>query len=239
MPHRRPLIRLLRWGGALCVGLLAVVGGLGMRAPGLISVAVAGVLAAAVVVGMARDGTGRERHPVVSPAVQAGAWTVALLLALIGLTVLAGGVLALLTGAIGALAWLAVRVARSGPRWPGRSADPAPSPAGREVLFLPGAAAEGSRPTTAERTSPVPGLPTAALGREWLRTSAALGGRLSAAERQALVRRRAETLDELERRDPAGFATWLAAGPAPGSDPSAYIRGASAEGDQAAGSDAA
>ncbi|WP_324275897.1 hypothetical protein [Blastococcus brunescens] len=99
--------------------------------------------------------------------------------------------------------------------------------------------AAGRSSSAAERTSSVAALPTPALGREWLRTSAALTGRLGPVERQALVRRRAETLDELERRDPAGFARWLAEGPAPGSDPAAYVRGRSTQGDAAAGSDAA
>jgi hypothetical protein len=42
--------------------------------------------------------------------------------------------------------------------------------------------------------------------------------------RQSLVRRRQETLDELERRDPEGFARWLASGAAVDSDPAAYVQ---------------
>lgn len=40
-----------------------------------------------------------------------------------------------------------------------------------------------------------------------------------------LVRRRQEYLDELERRNPAGFARWLYAGARPASDPSRYLLG--------------
>ena len=87
---------------------------------------------------------------------------------------------------------------------------------------------------------PVSALPTEVLGREWLRTTAALSGRLDPAARQTIVRRREETLDELERRDPGGFARWLAAGP--GSDPAQFVRGdvrGDIRGDTAAGTDAA
>ena len=39
-----------------------------------------------------------------------------------------------------------------------------------------------------------------------------------------LVAARQRYLDEFERRDPAGFQQWLAAGPQPDSDPSQYLR---------------
>ncbi|OMQ13785.1 hypothetical protein A7K94_0221150, partial [Modestobacter sp. VKM Ac-2676] len=71
-------------------------------------------------------------------------------------------------------------------------------------------------------------------GQEWVRTSAALGQVREPRARQELVRRRQEALDELERRDPAGFARWLAEGATVDSDPAVYVSG-----DPAAGSDAA
>jgi hypothetical protein len=37
------------------------------------------------------------------------------------------------------------------------------------------------------------------------------------------VRRRQEALDELERRDPAGFARWLASGATVDDDPTLYV----------------
>ena len=46
-------------------------------------------------------------------------------------------------------------------------------------------------------------------------------------------------LDELERRDPAGFERWLAAGPTLASDPAGYVRGGPLRGDPAADTDAA
>jgi hypothetical protein len=88
------------------------------------------------------------------------------------------------------------------------------------------------------RDLPVTQLPTAALGTEWLRTTSALAGRLQPAVRASIVRRRQETLDELERRDPLGFARWMAGGPAPGSNPAQFVHG-DVHGDRAAGSDAA
>ncbi len=74
------------------------------------------------------------------------------------------------------------------------------------------------------------GLSTGALGREWLRTAAALESAGGAEARSQLVQWRREALDELERRDPAGFARWLAAGATVDSDPAQYVRGDSSAG---------
>lgn len=73
--------------------------------------------------------------------------------------------------------------------------------------------------------TPVADLSTGALGREWLRTAGALGAELEPGTRQHVVRRRQDTLDELERRDPAGFARWLADGARVDSDPATWVRG--------------
>jgi hypothetical protein len=67
-----------------------------------------------------------------------------------------------------------------------------------------------------------------------VRTTAALAGRLEPAARREIVRRRAEALDELERRDPSGFARWLTAERGPRSDPADFVRG-----DRTMGTDAA
>jgi hypothetical protein len=55
-------------------------------------------------------------------------------------------------------------------------------------------------------------LPTPALAREWQRTTVALESAWGPAAWDDVVRRRQELLDELERRNPDGFARWLAAG---------------------------
>jgi hypothetical protein len=161
-----------------------------------------------------------------------------------GLVVLAGGVVAtLVTGLAlsGVLAMWLLRAQRRGG---------AVSSAGMSSGGVPSAGVPTTAPTSsltplppvrgggwADRGRlPVGALPTEVLGREWLRTTAALAGRLEPTARQTIVRRREETLDELERRDPGGFARWLAAGP--GSDPAQFVRG-DVRGDQAAGTDAA
>jgi hypothetical protein len=74
-------------------------------------------------------------------------------------------------------------------------------------------------------STPVSLMATLTLGREWSRTSVALTTRLEPAARQAVVQRRQQVLDELERRDPAGFARWLVAAPDGDNDPAGFVRG--------------
>jgi hypothetical protein len=229
VPVRGPLTRLLWWTGGLAAGALAVVGGLGLRGPGLVAVGVAAMLAACTAVGIARDVPGSDHRSLLEAAVQAAAWTVGILLALGGVAVLAGGLAAVSAAATVALAWWAVRLSRARGRRAGSvAARTAPAV---DVPFLPVPDAGGLQS--------VSGLTTPALGREWLRTTAALRGRLSPSERSALVRRREQTLDELERRDPAGFARWLADGPSPASDPATYLEFRPVQDDPTAGTDAA
>jgi len=71
---------------------------------------------------------------------------------------------------------------------------------------------------------------TAELGREWLRTTEAIAEPLDPDTHQSIVRRRSEALDELERRDPAGFSRWLADGSRSGSDPAEFVRPLAPEG---------
>lgn len=243
MPLRGPFVRLLWWIGVLGAGVLAVVGGIGLGGPGVVAVGVAGMLAACVAVGVARDAPTHDRRSVLESAVQASAWTVVLLLVLAGVVALAGGLVALLAGAVGVTAWLLSRVtwSRKGAARSTRAPEAPSSPMGVEVLLLPVPPPEGAALSdpVVPASSPVSVLTTPALGREWIRTQAALGRRLTTADRASLVRRRQETLDELERRDPAGFARWLADGAAPGIDPAAYVHGRRVHGDPTAGTDAA
>jgi len=235
---RRPLVRLLWWTGALGGGLLAVVGGLGLRGAGLVAVGVAAMLAASTAVGITRDEPGSDGRAVVEAAVQAAAWTTGVLLALAGVATLVGGLVALLTGVLGGLVWLVVRFRRSWTPLPTARPSATNPPLGADVLLLPPPDHRGT-PAPQSPPSALSTLTTAALGREWLRTTAALSGRLPATDRAALVRRREETLDELERRDPAGFARWLADGPVPGSDPAGYVQARPVHEDPTAGTDAA
>jgi hypothetical protein len=214
---RSALVLLVLLGAAL-----AAVGGLSLGGSGLVAVVLAAVVTACLGAGIAREGGSPEpRQAAVDAAWRTAAGTVAVLLVLSGCTVLAGGaVTALLAGcALGALL----------SRWALRSARTERSGRGAAVVPLAGLDCR-----------PVGALSVEALGREWLRTSAALaqaGGPVAGQAliaRQTLGARREEALDELERRDPAGFARWLAEGATVDSDPARYVSG-----DPAAGYDAA
>jgi hypothetical protein len=227
LSERGPFARVLLWLALSGAGALAVIGGLAARGPGLVAVGVAGTLAASAAAGIARESPRRGLSPL-DAAVQAAGWTVGALLALVGAAVLVGGWVAVLAAGLVAGLFLVLRAGRW--RTPVTAAvPPAPTmpperPMGLEVLLLP-------------VPPPVTAMTTQALGREWLRTTAALEGRLRPAVREAVVLRRQEALDELERRDAAGFARWLAA--APGSDPAEYVRGRALPGGSAAETDAA
>jgi hypothetical protein len=228
---RGPLARSLAVAGLICGGLVALSGGIALGSSGLVAVGVAGAVSAALAAGVAREAPEGSRASAVDAAWKAAAWTVGGLLVVSGLVVLAGGVVAaLVTGLAlaGAGGWWLLRTRRArGGAVPPVLASAGPALGARPAgAFRPGV----TRPEAAPL--PVAALPTPVLGREWLRTTAALAGRLDPAARQAVVRRREETLDELERRDPAGFARWLAESPA--GDPARFVRG-----DQAAGTDAA
>ncbi len=235
MPHRRSLPRPVLVTGLIVAGLVAVVGGLALRGPGLVAVAVAGALAACLGWGTAREAPGPSARSNTEAAVLAAAWTVGVLLVLTGTSVLAGGVAAALLAGAAAVTALVVWVART----PKDDAAPAGPP------FSYGSSA-AARPavlrrefsSAARELPPVRSLSTEELGREWLESTAALAGRLDPAARSSVVLRRQEALDELERRDPAGFLRWLTTGPVPDRDPSDFVRGRTA-GDSAAGTDAA
>src|SRR5688572_3762602 len=161
MPVRGPLVRLLRWSGVLAGGALAVIGGLGLRGPGLVAVGVAALLATCAAVGITRDAPGSDHRAVLEAAVQAAAWTTGILLGLAGVAALAGGLVALTAGATGAIAWLATRSLGSGARTAGLvrpSAEPSWA-AGAEVLLLPVPPPEEG--TATGSGAPVSGMTTA------------------------------------------------------------------------------
>jgi hypothetical protein len=229
-----PLARVLTWAGLGCAGFLAVAGGLVLRGPGLVAVCVGGLLAGCTAAGLAREATGPRRRSTLESAVQAAAWTVCGLLILSGIAASAGGVVATLSvGA--ALAVLLIRVRRRRPAAGSTVVRPSVAPqwpSAAEVLLRPVPPPDGAESSgrfdgmgSARVLPPVAGLTTRELGREWARTTEALAGRLDTGVRAALVRRREQALDELERRDPDGFTRWLAVGPVVGSDPADYVRG--------------
>jgi hypothetical protein len=226
----------LVWAVVLLCGAVAVAGGLALRGPEVVAVGVAGVLAGCMAAGVAREapaGT-RSRSPL-EMAASVGAATVGTLLVLAGIAALAGGAVTALTVVAALVVGLVVRLSRgSGPA--------ARSSADHAVAPRRPSADRAAHPRAAELAGllpPVAVLTTAELGQEWTRTTAVLAGPLDPAAREALVARREETLDELERRDPAGFARWLGAGPTLSSDPAGYVHGGPLRGDPAADTDAA
>jgi hypothetical protein len=225
--YRRPLARVLLGGVLLGGGALAVAGGLALRGPGLIGVGLAATLAACTAAGIARESPARTRGSALEAAVWAAGCTAGLMLVVAGIATLAGEGAAVLAVAAGLLAFLVVRGLRGRRARPGSGehhpTSPDPAPAAQVERFF----------------RPVAALSTRALGEEWVRTTAALAGRLAPAARQALVARREEALDELERRDPDGFGRWLAAAPTLGSDPADFVRGGPAQRGPVADTDAA
>lgn len=235
MPIRARLPRVLMWGAALLCGSVAVAGGLSLQGPELVAVGVAGALAGCMAAGIARETPAASRsRSTVEAAVSAGAGTVGVLLVLAGIAALVGGAVAFLTVGAVALGLFVVRLVRvRGTAASSESGLPAALP--HPALTRPA----GPSPELAGLLPPVAVLSTSDLGQEWLRTNAILAGRLGAAARASLVARREEALDELERRDPAGFARWMAAGPTLTSDPAGYVSGGPLRGDPAADTDAA
>ena len=235
MRNRSPLARFLLGLGLVCGGLLALAGALALGASGLVAVGVAGGVAAALAAGVARETPGCDRGTVRESAVRAGACAVCLLLMVSGTAAIAGGVVAAAATGLAAVAGLGYWVLRrSRVRANGQPPAAAAGAGGTVHLWAPPAV----RPVQSPEpwTGPVSSLPTSTLGHEWLRTTAALAGRLDPATRAEIVRRRQEALDELERRDPVGFANWLLAGST--GDPAQYVH-RNVRGDQAAGTDAA
>jgi hypothetical protein len=235
---RGPVGRFLLAVGLVLAGLVLVVGGLALPPAGRVAAVVAGGVAAALAAGVVRESPDRPgRRSVAEVAWQSAAGTVGAVLLIAGIAALAGGVVAALVTGAAVIAAAVILARRAITRTAGAPGSRASAPQAAASAVPPA----WPRPTAAARAlPPVSGLPTWALGREWQRTTTALAVRMPPAVRESIVRRRQETLDELERRDPSGFARWLAAGPVPGSDPAQYVRGdARRLGDHAAGTDAA
>jgi hypothetical protein len=224
VPVPRPVMRSVLLVGVLVAAVFATVGGLALRAPGVVAVGVAGLLAGLTAAAIAHDAPGHTLRSTVEAAALAIAGTVGVLLVVSGSAAMLGGPVTVGLLAAAVLAWLL----RSGRR---SDAAGARAPRGRAAVPEVVALTRVAEPVD---PGPVSALSTAALGREWLRTSAALAGGLGAAARRSIVERREATLDELERRDPDGFARWISTGPAPGSDPSVFVRGGPVAGTEAA-----
>jgi hypothetical protein len=219
--NRGPVARALLGLGVVCVAVIVLASSIVLHGLNLLLVLIASALSA-FVAGVVRN---HSRAAAVEAAVMAAAGTASAIFVVTGIVVLAGGYVAtLVTGlavATGGAGWLwRARCARA------RTRGTVPAPGGDSRALVPA--------WLAHPQPPVSLLPTSDLGSEWLRTTSALACQVDAAARQNIIRRRQETLDELERRDPAGFARWLAAGAASDSDPATFVRG-----ERTTGSDAA
>ncbi|MCU1670235.1 MAG: conserved rane protein of unknown function [Blastococcus sp.] len=200
MPIRGPVARALTGVGLLCGLVVALAGGIVLHGSPLVVLGMAAGFAGCVAY-VVRDGT---RATSIEAAWKAAAWTVAVIVLITGLVVLVGGTGAMLVSGV---------VVAGGAVW-----------AVRATRARHGRAASRLHPVVDLSPAPVPLLPTSVLGSEWRRTTATLACRLEPATRQAITRRRQEILDELECRDPAGFARWLAAGSTADSDPAAFVQ---------------
>jgi hypothetical protein len=225
MLNRGPVVRTLTWLGLVSGAILALAGGIVLNGSRLILVAMAGAMAA----GVGYGATNTSRAASIAGAWKAAAGTVAAIFVIAGAVVLASGAVVWAVGGVAVVMAGGLWLLTTG--WKkhfGRGTPcPTPPPDDDPAALLPLVRQSRSHISVSL-------LPTAALGSEWLRTSLALASGLEPSARHAIIRRRAETLDELERRDPVGFARWLAAGPTTGNDPAAFVHG-----DRTLGSDAA
>lgn len=201
--------------------VLAVVGGLALRGPGVLTLLVTAAVVGVTAAGMAREVPGARRGAALDAGARAAGWTAGGLLVVAGLGALAGGLVTVLVAGSVVVVLLAARVRRAARRTAGRAVPASPAPAPAQPPSAP-------RPGPSEGPMlllpPVGGLSARALGEEWLRTAALLDPRLDPVLRRAVVARRESVLDELERRDPAGFARWLADLPVPTSNPADHVR---------------
>ena len=183
----------------------------------LVAVVVATGLAAWLGYALRDDG----RAASVETAWQAAAGVFAVIVLIAGVAVVAGGAVATVVGLVGAAAAGAFAL-----RWGIRArlldvtehgTAPPHDPDGEDA-DSPGDAPPGF-------SVPVSLLPSPVLAREWRRTGAALATAREPTVREEVVRRRQALLDEIERRDPGGFARWLAAGAPPDGGPRAFQDG--------------
>ena len=207
--------------------VLAVVGGLALDGKAVLGLAVVTAL-----VGVAWAGGAWEESRVGEAALVAGARAAARtaggLLVVCGAAVLVGTAVTLLAGALLAVAAVVLRRPDPG-RVPPTGAPLPDEPEGPVVLSPLHPAAPTFRLGWAGsgRTvlPPVRMLSSRSLGEEWLRTTAVLDGSPEPPTREAVAARRAAVLDELERRDPEGFARWMAHGTDGDSNPAEFVRG--------------
>jgi hypothetical protein len=205
--------------------VLAVIGGLALDGS-----AVLGLVVVTAVVGAARAGAAWEesRAGVVALAAWAGtaARTAGGVLVLCGAALLVGTAATLLACALLAVAAVVLRRADPSHAAPAGTTlpDEPESPVVLSPLHPPAPTFRlGSAGSARTVLPPVRMLGNRSLGEEWLRTTALLDAAPEPLTRAAVAARRASVLDELERRDPEGFARWLAHGTDGGSNPAEFL----------------
>lgn len=218
---RRPALVL----AAPFAAVLAVAGALALDGTAVYGLGVITALVAAGSAGAAWEEV-REREVALAAGARTAARTAGGLLVVCGAALLAGTALTLL--AVTLLAAAAVLLRR---RDPSHAAAGAPHPAEPEspVVLSPLHPAAptfriGSAGSARSVLPPVRRLSSRSLGEEWLRTTALLDASPEPVTRGAVAARRESVLDELERRDPTGFARWLADGADRGSNPAEFLR---------------
>jgi hypothetical protein len=221
LPARPALILTAPFGA-----VLAVVGGLGLEGSAFVGLGVVSALVAA-----GRAGAVWEESRAGEVALVAWAWTAACtaggLLVLCGAALLVGTAATLLAAALLAAAALVLRRPAFGHTTP--AGTPLPDGSESPVVLSPLHPAAptfriGSTGSTRTVLPPVRLLSNRSLGEEWLRTTALLDVSPDPLTPEAVAARRASILDELERRDPDGFARWLGDGADRGSNPAEFLR---------------
>jgi hypothetical protein len=204
------LVRLGLGAGLVVAAFLALASTIVLHGWALLALAIAALVVAGLAASVVQE---NGTAAMVGVAWKAGAATFAAIVVLTGAAVLAGSVVAGLLGVglVGAVVTVwALRARRNRLR---------------EAAEGGGLRSGATPPAVPDPWAlPVSLLSTTALGSEWVRTTTALTAGLRSEARQAIVRRRHDTLDELERRDPDGFARWLAGRPSPTSNPAEFVR---------------
>jgi hypothetical protein len=200
------LVRLGLGAGLVVAAFLALASTIVLHGWALLALAIAALVVAGLAASVVQE---NGAAAMVGVAWKAGAATFAAIVVLTGAAVLAGSVVAGLLG-VGLVAAVVTVWALRARR---KAAEGGRAPSGATPPAVPDSWA-----------LPVSLLSTTALGSEWVRTTTALTAGLRSEARQAIVRRRHDTLDELERRDPDGFARWLAGRPSPTSNPAEFVR---------------
>jgi hypothetical protein len=160
----------------------------------------------------ARDPHGRLRRTLAGAGIAGGSAA-----AVVGLTTLVGpGALVLAAALAGGSPWLVGAVrrwTRSMPRPPERQVD--------AVVRTLACSSSGLVPF--QMVLPTSTKTDEELCRDWCASHRALVTTYSGRKFLRIVEERGSCLDELERRNPAGFAAWLASGPTAADNPLPYM----------------